>query len=357
VTETNFLVEDEFMDLPLDGQKKPSPPISAADYRLLKPGPIHVTRHLGSFLRPCPATPRYNCCGLNIIHLGQGCDINCSYCILSAYLKTSAIIFFGNSLTDGLKELSAHLAGQLPIGQSSAGPIAHPAELRSHRYCTGEFTDSLLWDQPTKISQKLIELFASKPPFTLELKTKTDRVNHLLDLDHLGRTVISFSVNAPEICAHLEPGAAPLISRLKAAALALQKGYPIGLHFDPIIFFPGWEKGYAQTIKLISERIPAQALAFVSMGCFRYLPELKPIMKKTRPSSLFETEFVRGGDGKMRYPRPRRRLMYKTLLNHLLPITGPDTKIYLCMESGRVWRETFGFDPKTAGLTQMFRQP
>jgi spore photoproduct lyase len=307
---------------------------------------------------------------LNIIHVGQGCDINCSYCILSAYLKTDAIIFFGNSLTDGLAELSDRLdnlargdrgdlgltPGQLPPGQLDPGQSPSPPEPRSHRFTTGEFTDSLLWDKPTKISQKLIELFASKPPFTLELKTKTDRVKHLLGLNHLGRTVISFSVNAPEICAKHEPGAAALIDRLNAAALAHDKGYPIGLHFDPIIHFPGWEKGYAQTVKLISERLPPQALAFVSMGCFRYLPELKPIMKKTRPSDLFETEFVRGGDGKMRYPRPRRRLMYQTLLGLLRPVTLPQTKIYLCMESGRVWRETFGHDPGTAGLTQMFRE-
>jgi spore photoproduct lyase len=350
-----FLVEAEFMGLDLDGEKIPTPPVAAADYRDLKPGGILVTRHRGSFLRPCPATPRYNCCGLNIFHVGQGCDINCSYCILSAYLKTQAIIFFGNSLSDGLGELAKRLDAETsPLPDPPTGGPA-PATPRSHRYCTGEFTDSLLWDRPAKVSQKLIELFAPRAPFTLELKTKTDKVKHLLGLHHGGRTVISFSVNAPEVCAREEPGAASLTDRLNAAALAWSKGYPIGLHFDPLIHYPGWETGYARTAKLIAERLDPRSLAFVSLGCFRYLPELKAVMRKARPSRLFGAEFVRGGDGKMRYPRPIRRLMYRTLLNYLEPLVSPGTKIYLCMESGRVWQETFGYDPGTIGLTNMFR--
>jgi spore photoproduct lyase len=347
--------------------------VAAAKYQAIDPGKILVTRHKGSFLRPCPATPRYNCCGLNIIHIGQGCDINCAYCVLAAYLKNQAIIFFGNSLSDGLAELSLRLneeksrltqpatsdpspkPGTWPRPEPLAPGTGQELPTRSHRYCTGEFTDSLLWDKPTKISQKLIELFADKPPFTLELKTKTDSVRHLLGIDHGGRTVISFSVNAPEICASMEPGAAPLKARLRAAALAWDKGYPIGLHFDPIIFFPGWEKGYAQTARLIADCLPPQALAFISMGCFRYLPELKAITLKDKPSFLYDTEFVRGGDGKMRYPRPRRRLMYQALLAYLRPVVSQGTTIYLCMESGRIWREVFGYDPGTVGLTNMFR--
>jgi spore photoproduct lyase len=107
---------------------------------------------------------------------------------------------------------------------------------------------------------------------------------------------------------------------------------------------------------MIAQYLPPQALSFISLGCFRYLPELKEVMLKTRPSSLFDAEFVRGGDGKMRYPRPRRRLMYCTLLDLLRPLVSRETIIYLCMESGRVWKEVFGYDPGTPGLTEMFRR-
>ncbi|MDR0621133.1 MAG: hypothetical protein LBJ61_04565, partial [Deltaproteobacteria bacterium] len=161
-----FMVEPEFMGLDLEGQKTLCLPVVASEYGDLTPGSVLVTRHRGSFIRPCPATPRYNCCGLNIIHVGQGCDIGCAYCALAAYLKSEAIVFFGNFPTEGLAELAGHLdreralnANPLavpamdPAMDPAANPAASPARgedrgvaqaPRSHRYCTGEFTDSLL---------------------------------------------------------------------------------------------------------------------------------------------------------------------------------------------------------------------
>jgi spore photoproduct lyase len=328
-------------------------PIAPAGYPSLRAGDLAAVRHRGSFIRPCPATPRYNCCGLNIVHIGQGCDFGCSYCVLSAYLGSEAVIVFGNAATDGLMELSERLDAM------AAGTFSPPpgASAPSHRFCTGEFTDSLILGDRLGLTAKLVELFRDRPPFTLEIKTKTGKLDGLLDLGHGGRTVISFSVNAPEISAKEEPLAAPLLSRLDAAARAAAKGWRIGLHLDPLVYHPGWERGYEALAKLVAERLDPESIAWVSMGCLRYPPALKPIMLRKRPSALFDAEFVRGGDGKMRYPRPLRTLMYREVAGFLAPALGPRTIVYLCMESGRVWREAMGSDPGTEGLTAMFQGP
>jgi spore photoproduct lyase len=325
-------------------------PIRPSSYPLLKAGDLLTSRHHGTFIRPCPATPRYNCCGLNIFHIGQGCDLGCSYCVLSAYLGTEAVILFGNAASDGLAELERRL-GDMEAGISRL-PEGSPEP--SRRFCTGEFTDSLLLDDRTRLSERLVGLFKSRPGFFLELKTKTAKVDHLLDLDHGGRTVISFSVNAPVICQAEEPLAASLGGRLRAAAKASAKGYPVGFHFDPLIFHDGWREGYGQTAKMIGQSVAPSSIAWISMGCFRYPPALKPIMLKRRPSALFDAEFIRGGDGKMRYPRPLRLIMYKAVLELLKPVLGPETIVYLCMESPDVWRGVTGEDPGTPGLTKMF---
>ena len=225
----------------------------------------------------------------------------------------------------------------------------------SNRFCTGEFTDSLLFDDRTRLSERLVALFRDRAPFTLELKTKTARVDHLLNLDHGGRTVISFSVNAPEGSSREERRAAPLGDRLAAASKAAAYGYPVGFHFDPLIYFPGWEAGYQETIERIRESVEPSSIAWISLGCFRYLPALKSIMLKRRPSALFNAEFIRGGDGKMRYPRPLRKIMYQTVLELLGPVLGPSTKVYLCMESSGIWKDVMGGDPGTEGLTAMFK--
>jgi spore photoproduct lyase len=317
---------------------EPLEPLSPADYGRFGPRDILVTAHRGRFLKPCPGTPDYICCGLHIFHFGLGCPLGCRYCILAAYLETEALVLFGN-IEEGLAELAALMD--------------RPPTERPLRFCTGEFTDSLLLDRRTGLAERLVVL-ASGREITLELKTKTDQVVHLTRLDHRGRTILSFSLNAPEIAAAEEGRAAPLEKRLEAAALAAGAGYPVGLHFDPIIFQPGWEEGYARTIDLIGRTLTGARVAWVSLGCFRYLPRLKEIMLKRTPDTrIFDSEFISGGDGKKRYPRPWRTRMYKKLVENLARVLPAETVIYLCMESPRVWRDVFGEETDTAGLTDI----
>lgn len=360
-------VEDEFWEGELavglgpEGQAQKVGHFGPADYPRLSAGELLLTRHQGDFIKPCPATLNYNCCGLTIFHFGLGCTLGCRYCILSAYLGTEALILFGN-IEDGLKDLEERLAKiknngrqtdrvDRPCKVDKTGR-ALPAGFSSRRYCTGEFTDSLLLDKKTFLAGRLIKLFAGYNSAVLELKTKTDYVDHLLKLDHQGHTIISFSVNAPEICAEEESKAAPLRARLSAAARAAGAGYPIGLHFDPLILHPGWEEGYSRTIELIGEYLKGAQVAWVSMGCFRYLPSLKEVMLNRHPeTSIYNGEFIMGGDGKMRYPRPIRTMMYKFLLSGLRRVLPAAAVVYMCMESPRLWRDVFGCDPETEGLT------
>ncbi|MDR2946861.1 MAG: DNA photolyase [Candidatus Adiutrix sp.] len=311
-------------------------PLGPADYPAFGRGDLLVTRHRGEFIKPCPGTLNYNCCGLTIFHFGLGCTIGCRYCILEAYLGTAALVLFGN-VAEGLADLRELLRRP-------------PAE-RPRRFCTGEFTDSLLLDKRTGLAAELITMFAETEGAVLELKTKTDHTDHLLGLKHKGRTVISFSVNAPDICRCEESGAAPLSARLKAAQRAAAAGFPVGLHFDPLIVHPNWEEGYARTAQMIGEHLAGAEVAWVSLGCFRYLPSLKEVMLARHPeTSIYDGEFIMGGDGKMRYPRPLRTRMYRTLVKALREALPEKTVIYMCMESPRVWRDVFGRDPETEGL-------
>jgi spore photoproduct lyase len=326
--------------------------MSAADYQGLLAGDLAVTRHKGSFLRPCPATPLYNCCGLNIFHLGQGCPLGCRYCVLAAYLGSAAVIRFGN-YQEGIAELKKTLSA---IEASSNNSPALPPD-RSYRFCTGEFTDSLVYDEGLGASAALIDLFKDYPKSSLELKTKTTNVANLLNLDHGGRTVLAFSVNAPKFSEKLEPKAAPLALRLKAAGMAAKKGYPIGLHFDPIVYGEGWREGYRDTVIAIDRNVPWDRIAWISLGCFRYQAPLKNVLLAQTETPVFNGEFIRAGDGKFRYPLPLRLLLYGTVLEFLKPHLDPRTTVYFCMESGRTWRSLMGFNPGTLGLTARFREP
>ncbi|MEW6262858.1 MAG: spore photoproduct lyase family protein [Thermodesulfobacteriota bacterium] len=310
--------------------------ITSQDYADFGSDRLVLTRHRGSFVKPCPGTKGYICCGLEIIHFGLGCSLGCSYCILQAYLDTEALVLFGN-VDEGLAEVESRLAA----------PSFKPA-----RFCTGEFTDSLLLEDLTGLAARLVLIF-SKTPHLLELKTKTADVKGLLDLDHGRRTLISFSVNAPEVARQEETRAAPLGKRIEAAGLVVRAGYRVGFHFDPIIRHPGWEDGYARTVEEIFRVTPADRIAWFSLGAFRYLPRLKAVVRRRHPRTrIMDEEFILAEDGKMRYLRPLRVEMYRRLLE-LIRQYDPAACVYLCMESPRVWREVFDFDPGPEGLIRM----
>jgi len=189
----------------------------------------------------------------------------------------------------------------------------------------------------------------------LELKTKTAVVENLEDLDHGGRTVAAWSLNSPAIVAREELRTASLNERLTAAARCSSWGYRLAFHFDPIIYHPGWREGYAETVAKLFASVPKESIAWISMGCLRYIPSLKNIATQRFPGSrFFYEEFIEGLDGKARYFRTLRVEMYQYLYRLLRRYAAPETCIYLCMENDEIWREVFGFVPgERGGLPKM----
>ncbi|WP_051184588.1 SPL family radical SAM protein [Desulfatiglans anilini] len=296
---------------------------------------LHILRNKGVFLRPCPGTSHYICCGYRILHVGTNCPLDCSYCILQAYFNAPNLRVFSN--------LEENLAAVL------AEIDAHPDEI--FRVGTGEFTDSLALDPLTGWSRTLPPLFACRPNAILELKTKTDKIEGLLDSDVRERIIVSWSLNAPYIAAREEKRAATLTRRLEAARRCQQAGFTLGFHFDPMVEHPGWEEGYAQTVELMDRYIDPKGIIWISLGSMRCMPQLKPIILRRHPGTcVLDGEFVSGLDGKMRLFRPIRVGLYARMAE-LLGSWHPDLGLYLCMESDTVWRESFGWSPgDSAGL-------
>ncbi len=40
---------------------------------------LYLTRNKGAFIKECPGTSSYTCCGYNILHIGTFCTMDCSY--------------------------------------------------------------------------------------------------------------------------------------------------------------------------------------------------------------------------------------------------------------------------------------
>ena len=290
-----------------------------------------LTDFRGEPIKPCPGTPEYVCCGYKILNFGSGCTMDCSYCALQNY--------FSNPLLTVQANADAFLEAAAEELRKSAGSF--------FRLGTGEFADSLALDPLTGYARRLVEFIRQFPNAALELKSKAAHVDEILDLDHQGRTVCAWSVNSEEICQGEEYRVASLDERFKAARKALSAGYKVAFHFDPIIYYEGWEEGYRQTVKRIFDVASADRIAWISLGCFRYKPGLEAIIRERFPKNQYTYgEFVAGGDGKMRYPQPLREHIYEKMVGWIREYGGDDAFVYFCMENTAVWRKVMGKCPR-----------
>jgi spore photoproduct lyase len=286
----------------------------------------------GQLLKPCPGTREYLCCGYQILHIGTNCPLDCSYCILQAYFNQPSLRVFVN------------VEQQL----ESIGEAFQAAGTRIFRIGTGEFTDSLALDPVVKWTEFLPPFVTKHKNVVLEFKTKTLSVEGLLSSPYRERIVVSWSLNSPFIAAREEHGAPSIKKRLEAARTCQREGYTLGFHFDPLIEHPSWKEEYSRTLDLLERFIDPSKVIWVSLGCLRYMPPLKKVIRRRFPEThILDGEFIPGLDGKMRYIKPVRIEMYGFMKEKLAQY-GIRSGVYLCMESSDIWLKALGWSPGTS---------
>ncbi|SPD72659.1 conserved hypothetical protein [uncultured Desulfobacterium sp.] len=298
---------------------------------------LHLLAYKGDFLKQCPGTRNYICCGYQILNLATNCPIECSYCILQSYFNQPDLRLFVN-VEEGLVKVLDSID-------------KNPEKI--YRIGTGEFTDSLALDHVSSFSSLLIPEFTKRKNVILEFKTKTTQVNGLIDSQYRDRIVVSWSLNSPFISTHEEHNAASITKRLEAASRCQEEGFILGFHFDPIVCHHNWKDGYAKTVELLDKYIDPKGIIWISLGGFRFMPELKGIIRRRHQKScVLNGEFIVGLDGKMRYFKPIRLELF-SFMQEKLNKWHPDMGIYLCMESDDVWKMSLGWSPKDSeGLSR-----
>lgn len=292
---------------------------------------LYITQNKGAVIRECPGTSHYTCCDYTILHTGTFCTMDCSYCILQAYFHPPVLQYFA-----GFETLVPALDHTF-------------SQKRIFRMGTGEYTDSLIWEKISQMPRFLVETFARQNNSLLELKTKTIHVDSLLELDHNGKTVLAWSVNTPDIIRSEEKGTAALSARLETARLCQAKGYKLAFHFDPLVIYEGCEADYEKVVQTIFSHVSPENVVWISLGSFRFMPQLKPIIERRFPASTIPYgEFILGLDNKMRYFKPLRINLYKTLVQSIREY-APQVLVYFCMEDQEVWEKCLGVFPEKEG--------
>ncbi|PIU00763.1 MAG: radical SAM protein [Bdellovibrionales bacterium CG10_big_fil_rev_8_21_14_0_10_45_34] len=296
----------------------------------------------GQFFKRCPgAKPNLSCCNYFVLNLGLQCNMNCSYCYLQSYINSPMTEIYSNidQAIDEMRQMSAE----------------YPEY--SYRVGTGEIVDSLSLDPLTLYSRKLIEFFRTIPHWQLEFKTKSDKVDQFLDVEHAGNVIVSWSVNPQYIVQKEEHLTASLTDRLLAAQKCRVKGFKLAFHIDPMIWFEEWQKAYAELVAEITGRFTPADIMWITVGALRFQPEQRHIMRERFgfTSLVSQAEMYLSRDGKMRYDSNLRNEMFQFVFSEFKKADS-NYKVTLCMESRESWVKTLSGSPsRNPELQSLFK--
>jgi spore photoproduct lyase len=330
-----FVTEEPFLD------QKGS--MTATEFNQSK-RTLFLTEYKGQFFKRCPGSSQkktLTCCNYHVLNLGSQCNMNCSYCYLQSYLNSRTTKIFTNidqALTE-LKEMAE----------------LHPTQ--PFRVGTGEVIDSLSLDEITLYSRKLIEFFKNYPNWTLEFKTKSDRVDQFLDLRGEKNIVVSWSINPPFIINSEEHGTARFEERMHAAKKCRDQGYKIAFHIDPMIWHAEWKINYSELAEQIAKNFSADDIHIISLGALRFQPEQRLMMRERfgMKSLVNSAEMFTSEGNKMRYDSGLRAEMFQFMQSKLRSL-NPGFNIFLCMETPETWISSFEKIPaQIPELRQIFK--
>ena len=202
----------------------------------------------------------------------------------------------------------------------------------------GKLQDGLALDPLTAYSTILVPFFARSEFARQVILTKSAEVDRLLKLDPGGHTILSWSVNPPEIIAQFEENTPPLADRLEAMRKCAGRGYPIRAVLMPIIPMPGWEEIYARFLRQLLSAVDLQRLTLGGICIYQNARRLMDL--KLGPENEISARLAKktqGEDGRVRYGPELRIKLYSELIQ-IVRALQPDLEVALCLEEPEVWK-------------------
>lgn len=250
------------------------------------------------------------------------CPYDCRYCYLAGTpgVKFSPTV----KIFVNIDEILDQIAG-------AASKLSEPAA-----FYLGKLQDGLALDPLTGYSREMVPFFAQQRYARLTLLTKSANVDNLLDLDHQGHTILSWSLNPPEISTAFESNIPSPGERIAAMRRCADVGYPLRAVIMPIIPVEGWRNIYTSFLENLLESV---LLDRITLGQIcSYSGALQLTERKLGNDNPISRMLEKGKskDGRIRFPMKLRIEVYRYLVNTISKLQ-PKLQIGLCMEE----RETF----------------
>jgi spore photoproduct lyase len=252
------------------------------------------------------------------------CPYGCHYCYLAGTpgVRFSPTVKVFLNLPEILAEVD-RVAARL------AEPMA---------FYLGKLQDGLALDPLTGYSRTLVPFFAAHRYARMVLLTKSASVENLLNLDHGGHTILSWSLNPAETIAAFETGTPPLAERIAAMKRCAAADYPVRAVIMPIIPLPGWEEAYARFFETLLAEVPLDRITLGGICSYRAARGLLE-HRIGRPNAISDAFDPLGPspDGRLRYPAHLRTDLYRHMIGTIRGC-APNPDISLCLEEETVFR-------------------
>jgi DNA repair photolyase len=203
----------------------------------------------------------------------------------------------------------------------------------------GKLQDGLALDPLTAFTSVLIPFFANHPFARQILLTKSDAVDRLLDLEHKGRTTLSWSLNPAQVASRFEKNIPSVPARIAAMKKCAQKGYPIRAVLMPIVPVEGWQDIYGDFLRALLVDVPLERLTIGGICSYQNANAL--MKQKLGNANEISTKMQprkSTSDGRQRYREALRVQMYSHLIATAKK-TRPDLEIALCLEEKAIWQK------------------
>jgi len=250
------------------------------------------------------------------------CPYGCKYC----YLAGTRGVWHSPSV-----KIYVNLPEMLGRIDVIARKLARPTA-----FYLGKLQDGLALDPLTGYSRTLVPFFAEHPYARQVILTKSASIGNLLDLDHRGNTILSWSVNPPDIATQFEANVPTVAERIDAMRRCAEKGYPVRAVIMPVIPVEGRQRIYSEFVADLLTRVPVNRLTIGGICSYRNAKML--MERKMTKSNVISANMASSetGDGRMRYAAQLRRKSYAAIIESALELR-PELQIALCLEEREVW--------------------
>lgn len=264
------------------------------------------------------------------IHCAYGCLHACQYCHIGSVFNIMTNL---EALTDDLPRLWAE-----------------------NPWCRlwkfDNYTDTIVLEPEYGASELMVNTFARQTEHFVMLYTKSDNVDHLLDFDPKGQTLISWSLAGPRGSRLIEDKTPPMEARLEAMRKCQEGGYRVRARLSPICPLEGWQEEATALLEALFTKVKPELITMDVLGWMNALQ-----MNEALDVSLLDPRFRQYVNDQLETPPPKHRKHFfphdwrREIMDYYVQEIrrlAPQTPVSICMETVAMWRdmgESLGMEP------------